>query len=172
MQSQDYATVSSSPATAAAAVVNESSSTRGDGDGGLDLVAALWIFGAPAIFVVGVTGNALVLVVMTRRRMSGTSTSMHLSVMAVGDMVVHLSSDMVVYLSVMAVADIVVLVSGLVPDWLEALTAGDIVFKKLHPATCKLEKFIFFTRYNNRSFIHSFNSGPEIAVGLIEKFKV
>ena len=73
-----------------------------------------------------VTYNALVLVVMTRRRMSGTTTSVHLSVMAV--------------------ADTLVLVSGLIPEWLEAVTGGDVVFKKLHPVTCKLEKFVFYTR--------------------------
>ena len=87
----------------------------------------MWIFGAPVIFVVGVCGNALVLVVMTRRRMSGTTTSVHLSVMAA--------------------ADLIVLVSGLIPEWLEAVTGGDVIFKKLHPATCKLEKFVFYTRH-------------------------
>jgi len=38
----------------------------GDG-GGLDVVAALWIFGAPAIFTVGICGNALVLAVRPSR---------------------------------------------------------------------------------------------------------
>ena len=46
----------------------------------------------------------------------------------------------------MAVADTLVLVTGLIPDWLEAITAGNLVFKQLHPATCKLEKFLFYTR--------------------------
>jgi len=46
----------------------------------------------------------------------------------------------------MAVADMTVLVSGLVPEWLEAITGRDVIFKKLHPATCKLEKFVFYTR--------------------------
>ena len=114
-------TPESSPAPVVA--VNSSSSTQ---DGGLDVVAALWIFGAPIIFVVGICGNMLILVVMTRRRMSGTTTSAHLSVMAAADMTV--------------------LVSGLIPDWLEAITGGDVIFKKLHPATCKLEKFVFYTR--------------------------
>jgi len=68
-----------------------------------------------------------VLAVMTRPQMSGTTTSVHLSVMAA--------------------ADTLVLVSGLLPDWLEAFTGGDVVFKKLHPATCKLEKFVFYTRH-------------------------
>lgn len=58
--------------------------------------------------------------------MSGTTTSAHLSVMAV--------------------ADTLVLVSGLVTEWLEEFTGGDIIFKRLHPVTCKLEKFVFYTR--------------------------
>ena len=50
-----------------AAAVNSCSSSpdRGGGSdaGGLDVVAALWIFGAPLIFTVGIAGNALVLAV-------------------------------------------------------------------------------------------------------------
>jgi len=53
-----------------------------------------------------------------------------------------------VHLSVMAVADMTVLISGLIPEWLEAITGGDVIFKKLHPVTCKLEKFVFFTRHS------------------------
>ena len=122
MEPYDAITSSSSPVVA----VNASSSADDDG-GRLDLVSALWIFGAPVVFVVGVCGNTLVLVVMTRRRMSGTTTSVHLSVMAAADMMV--------------------LVSGLIPDWLQAVTGGDVIFKKLHPVTCKLEKFVFYTRH-------------------------
>jgi len=113
--------------------VNSSSSSDA---GGSDLAQSLWIFSAPVIFVVGICGNALVLwsrdgdalvlVVMRRPRMSGTTTSAHLSVMAV--------------------ADTLVLVSGLVTEWLEEFTGGDIIFKRLHPVTCKLEKFVFYTR--------------------------
>jgi len=121
------ATTSSSASSSSVVTVNASSSVDDDG-GRLDLVSALWIFGAPVIFVVGVCGNTLVLVVMTRRRMSGTTTSVHLSVMAAADMMV--------------------LVSGLIPDWLQAITGGDVIFKKLHPVTCKLEKFVFYTRHD------------------------
>lgn len=52
-----------------AAAVNSCSSApdRGGGGGsdagGLDVVAALWIFGAPVIFTVGIAGNGLVLAV-------------------------------------------------------------------------------------------------------------
>ncbi|KAK2148109.1 hypothetical protein LSH36_515g01063 [Paralvinella palmiformis] len=83
----------------------------------------LWIFGGPIIFVTGVIGNILVLAVMGRRRMHGTSTSF--------------------YLRVMALADLLVLITGMIPEWLEHTDL--VVFKQLHPATCKLEKFSFYT---------------------------
>jgi len=90
----------------------------------VNLVSSLWIYSGPIIFVIGLCGNALILVVMTRRRMSGTSTSVHLSSMAIADMAV--------------------LCTGLVPDWIEAATGLEP--KKSHPIACKLEKFLFFTR--------------------------
>ena len=93
-------------------------------DSSLDLVSLLWIYSGPVIFAVGLCGNALILVVMTRRRMSGTSTSVHLSLMAIADMAV--------------------LCTGLVPEWIEA--AVGIIPKEIHPITCKLEKFLFYTR--------------------------
>jgi len=62
-------TSSSSPLVA----VNSSSSTD---DGGLDLVSALWIFGAPVVFVVGICGNALVLVVTSLRRPDDVTVGM------------------------------------------------------------------------------------------------
>ena len=46
----------------------------------------------------------------------------------------------------MAAADTVVLLSGLIPEWLEVLSGGDVITRILHPATCKLEKFVFYTR--------------------------
>lgn len=89
-----------------------------------DLISLLWIYSGPVIFVVGLCGNALILVVMTRRRMSGTSTSVHLSLMAIADMAV--------------------LCTGLVPEWIEA--AFGIIPKEIHPVMCKFEKFMFYTR--------------------------
>jgi len=71
------------------------------------VAATLWVYVGPCIFVVGLCGNALVLAVMSQRRMRGTSTC--------------------VYLQWMAVADICVLVSGMITEWVEALF--DIVFK-------------------------------------------
>jgi len=60
----------------------------------------LWMFVGPAIFVIGLSGNALILLVMSRRRMRGTSTC--------------------VYLTLMALADSMVLITGMIPEWLEA----------------------------------------------------
>ena len=82
-----------------------------------DVAKLLWIYMAPIIFTVGVLGNVLVLLVMRRRRMSGSTTS--------------------VYLRFLAIFDIAVLVVGMIPEWFEA---KDILeFKEIHPVTCKLE---------------------------------
>lgn len=88
-----------------------------------DLVQVLWNFVAPFIFCVGFIGNLLILLVMTRTWMRGTSTSS--------------------YLIAMAIADMFVLVSGMIPEWLEANEM--VTFKEEHPFTCKLEKFVFYT---------------------------
>lgn len=87
------------------------------------VAATLWVYVGPCIFVVGLCGNALVLAVMSQRRMRGTSTC--------------------VYLQWMAVADICVLVSGMITEWVEALF--DVIFKELDERLCKLEKFMFYT---------------------------
>jgi len=47
--------------------------------------AFVWIYVSPLVLLVGIFGNALTLCVMTRRRMSGTSTSVYLSAMAIAD---------------------------------------------------------------------------------------
>lgn len=83
----------------------------------------LWTFAAPLIFCTGVVGNIIILLVMGRRRLRGTTTSLYLRAMALGDLCA--------------------LVTGIIPEWLEAV--GFVVFKELHPVTCKLEKFSFFT---------------------------
>jgi len=64
-----------------------------------DVTTWLWAVGGPTILAVGVVGNVLILVTMTRRRMQGASTC--------------------VYLCAMAVLDLMVLVAGLTPNWLE-----------------------------------------------------
>jgi len=87
------------------------------------LAATLWTYAGPCIFVVGICGNVCVLLVMSQRRMRGTSTC--------------------VYLQWMAVADLFVLVSGMITEWVEAVF--DIVFKEIDQRLCKLEKFTFYT---------------------------
>ncbi|ELU10346.1 hypothetical protein CAPTEDRAFT_26933, partial [Capitella teleta] len=77
----------------------------------------------PFIFFIGLCGNILILLVMGKKRMRGTSAS--------------------VYLMWMAAADLCVLIFGMIPEWLEQ---GDfLVVKKIHPIVCKLEKFAFYT---------------------------
>lgn len=90
---------------------------------GNDLAKTLWKYVGPPIFVVGIIGNVLILVVMSRRHMRGTTTS--------------------VFLRWMAAADLCVLFTGMIPEMLEA--GVRIVFKELHPVACKLEKFAFYT---------------------------
>ena len=90
---------------------------------GKHLAKTLWIFVAPFIFFVGVTGNVLVIAIMGRKRMRGTTTS--------------------VYLRLMAMADIGAIISGIIPEWLEA--SDIVIFKGIHPATCKIEKFTYYT---------------------------
>jgi len=87
------------------------------------VAATLWTYAGPCIFFIGLFGNTCILLVMSQRRMQGTSTC--------------------VYLQWMAAADILVLVSGMVTEWVEALF--DIVFKEIDERLCKLEKFTFYT---------------------------
>jgi len=72
-----------------------------------DVTTLVWVVGGPTLLAVGVIGNLLVLVTMTRRRMRGTSTC--------------------VYLSAMAVLDLMVLAAGLTPNWLDG--AGYLTIK-------------------------------------------
>ena len=99
------------------------SAEEGNGVEHTDLSRLLWIYIAPVIFFVGLIGNTLVLLVMRRRRMRGTSTS--------------------VYLRFLAVFDIFVLIVGMLPEWFEYM--GILVFKEVHPITCKLEKFLAYS---------------------------
>ena len=48
-----------------------------------------------------------------------------------------------VYLFLIALFDSLTLITGMIPEWMEY--AEIMVFKELHPATCKLEKFLFYT---------------------------
>ena len=45
----------------------------------------VWVYVSPWILLIGVAGNILTLLVMTRRRLRGSSTCVYLSAMAVAD---------------------------------------------------------------------------------------
>ncbi|KAK2145505.1 hypothetical protein LSH36_677g02012 [Paralvinella palmiformis] len=83
----------------------------------------IWIYTLPAIFIIGVVGNVFTILVMRRRRMSGTATS--------------------VYLTLLAIADTSVLVTGLIPEWLIQTDIKDI--SEVDPWVCKFERFFFYT---------------------------
>lgn len=83
----------------------------------------VWVYVSPWILLIGVVGNILTLLVMTRRRMRGSSTC--------------------VYLSAIAVADSLALLFRIPPEFFEA--AGIVIFKDLSRWTCKVEKFSFYT---------------------------
>ena len=87
-----------------------------------DLDRYLWMYLSPLIFVMGVVGNALSFAVMRRYKFQGTTTA--------------------VYLPVLAVADTAVLIMG-ITEWMDY--CNFITFKEIHPWTCKMEKFLFYT---------------------------
>jgi len=69
----------------------------------------VWVYVSPWILLIGVIGNVLTLLVMTRRRLRGSSTA--------------------VYLSAIAVADSFALLFRIPPELFEA--AGLFIFKNL-----------------------------------------
>jgi len=69
----------------------------------------VWVYVSPWILLIGVAGNILTLLVMSRRRLRGSSTC--------------------VYLSAMAVADCLALLFRIPPEFFEA--AGLFIFKNL-----------------------------------------
>lgn len=89
----------------------------------LSIANLLWIYVSPIIFVFGLIGNLLILIVMGRRKFHGSTTS--------------------VYLRIMALADMSVLVFGMLPEFLE--NSHVVTFKEIHPIACKLEKFIHYS---------------------------
>jgi len=90
---------------------SDNNSTSGSGSKAIaaerDATTLLWAVGGPSLLAVGVVGNVLTLVTMTRRRMRGTSTC--------------------VYLCAMALVDLVVLFTGLTFNWLDG--AGYVTVK-------------------------------------------
>ena len=92
----------------------------------------LWIYWSPFTFLIGSIGNTLILLVLCRFRKYSDTIHTHSYTHAV-----------VVYFAFMAIADIVFIASGIVPEWLQAMEYVDV--GETHEATCKLEKFIFYT---------------------------
>ena len=91
----------------------------------------LWIYLTPVILVVGILGNLSVVLVLRHFWRNASQAKS------------NGARTVTVYLAVMAVADVIFLVSGQVPEWLTAM--GYVTIGDLHPATCKAEKFIFYT---------------------------
>lgn len=83
----------------------------------------MWIYFSPIVLILGLCGNILTIVVMRRKRLRGTTTS--------------------VYMPVMAVFDTVALCYGIAPEWFKATEL--VEFRELHPFLCKQEKFVFYT---------------------------
>lgn len=99
--------------------------TKDTGGGGLGISVSkfVWIYVCPIILLVGVVGNCLTIAVMRRKRLRGGTVA--------------------IYLVLIAIADTCFLVVGIIPEWLEAM--GIVTFKHIHPATCKIEKFLGYT---------------------------
>ena len=86
----------------------------------------LWMYWSPFTFCIGMVGNIFVILVLM---CSGTSKTRH--------------TTTAIYLTIMAMADMAFLVVGIIPEWLEACQF--FIVNEVHPVTCKLEKFLFYT---------------------------
>ena len=90
---------------------------------GLTVENHIWIYTSPIILIFGICTNILTIIVMRRPRMRGTSTS--------------------IYLSMLAVGDVTVVVVGLTPEWLHQI---DLVHVwDLHPWVCRVEMYLYYT---------------------------
>ena len=87
------------------------------------VVAAVWIYISPIILFTGLVGNTLNILVLRRKR--------------------FIESTISIYLPLIALSDNLELILGIIPEWLEATQI--VVFSKIHPWTCKTEKFFFYT---------------------------
>jgi len=66
--------------------INSTTSSRHRSSGPTDVdYYFVWVYVSPWILLIGVAGNILTLLVMSRRRLRGSSTSVYLSAMAVAD---------------------------------------------------------------------------------------
>jgi hypothetical protein len=89
-----------------------------------ETIKVVWFSVSVILLVIGVIGNSLVLLTMSRQQLNGTSTS--------------------VYLMTMAVLDTLVLIVGLIPDWLEG---SSIVVLKVSSA---LQECLIFKRWRQK----------------------
>lgn len=117
--------VTSDPATAseAANVAASLVSSHPNAKSGPSTDEYLWIYVSPIILLLGLCGNILVLLVINRKNLRGTTTC--------------------VYLTVLAIFDTLALISGIIPEWTNA--CGIFQFSSIHSFTCQLEKFVFYT---------------------------
>ena len=88
----------------------------------ISLTSRLWMYGSPPLIVGGTVGNMLSIVVLLRRSLRQTTTSLYLIALAVGDTTV--------------------LHSGLLRHWVKALTNTDI--RLASNAVCKLHTFLVY----------------------------
>jgi len=82
----------------------------------------VWVYVSPAILLLGIVGNSLVLTVMRRRTLT--------------------ASTMSVYLAALAIADTAALVLRIVPQWCKVVGVVDVA--ELSQWTCRTEKFSFY----------------------------
>ncbi|KAK2144073.1 hypothetical protein LSH36_788g01007 [Paralvinella palmiformis] len=83
----------------------------------------LWIYTAPIILLLSVSGNGITMAVMRRKRMRAGSTY--------------------VYLTLMALADMSVVVVGIIPEWLKQ--AHVVRIWELDPWICRIELWMYYT---------------------------
>jgi 7 transmembrane receptor (rhodopsin family) len=104
----------------------------------------VWIYISPVILLFGLIGNVLILLVISRRPLTGSSTS--------------------VYLLAMATSDSAALLLRVVPEFLK--TSGLLDFSELSQWTCKLEKFSFYAASDVAIWIlAAFTADRLVAVG-------
>ncbi|XP_060607912.1 uncharacterized protein LOC132760043 [Ruditapes philippinarum] len=94
---------------------------------GSDIARMIWIVGSPLIFAVGVFGNIVTMIILSRKRNKPSSTT--------------------VFLSAKAFADLFVILFMLPRWWLVYLVGFDV--RHIHNIVCKLQ---FFGNYFNGSY--------------------
>jgi hypothetical protein len=104
----------------------------------------VWIYISPVILLLGLIGNVLILIVIRRRPLTGSSTT--------------------VYLMAMATSDSAALLLRVVPEFFK--TSGLMDFSELCQWTCKLEKFSFYSASDVAIWIlAAFTADRLVAVG-------